>query len=199
MIDWKQKLKNQWVQIEISRVQPGKPGKFLRLVSFSFEYSSDCPIDCGQYFQCFQSTAQFSAASTSHIVLCFGCARSRATLLVAFQWNSSWNLTLTTILYSNIHCAYIYIYIQCFHSSAPLTAASTSSASRVLPQWVLSVLPRLPIFPHWLLPVVHSEEVLAVSWPGHGAQLSGRYCYTKLHPIGHSWYIYNLVIFQIPC
>jgi hypothetical protein len=26
MIDWKQKLKNQWVQIEINQVQPGKTG-----------------------------------------------------------------------------------------------------------------------------------------------------------------------------
>ena len=40
MFDWKQKLKNQWVQIEISRVQPGKPGNFLRLVSFPFQYIS---------------------------------------------------------------------------------------------------------------------------------------------------------------
>ena len=41
MIDWKQKLKNQWVQIEISRVQPGKPGNFLPLGPFPFQYSSD--------------------------------------------------------------------------------------------------------------------------------------------------------------
>ena len=27
MIDWKHKLKNLWVQIEINRVQPGKPLK----------------------------------------------------------------------------------------------------------------------------------------------------------------------------
>ena len=40
MIDWKQKLKNQWVQIEISRVQPGKPGNFLPLGPFPFQYSS---------------------------------------------------------------------------------------------------------------------------------------------------------------
>ena len=30
----------QWVQLEISRVQHGKPGNFLRLVSFTFQYSS---------------------------------------------------------------------------------------------------------------------------------------------------------------
>ena len=41
MIDWKQKLKNQWVQIEISRVQPGKPGNFLPLGPFPFQYSSE--------------------------------------------------------------------------------------------------------------------------------------------------------------
>ena len=35
MVDWKQKLENQWVQIEISRVQPGKADNFLRLGSFS--------------------------------------------------------------------------------------------------------------------------------------------------------------------
>ena len=40
MVDWKQKLKNHWVQREISRVQPSKPGNFLPLVSFSFEYNS---------------------------------------------------------------------------------------------------------------------------------------------------------------
>ena len=44
MIDWKQKLKNQWVQIEISRVQPGKPGNFLPLGPFPFQYSSDTPL-----------------------------------------------------------------------------------------------------------------------------------------------------------
>ena len=43
MIDWKQKLKNQWVQIEISRVQPGKPGNFLPLGPFPFQYSSALP------------------------------------------------------------------------------------------------------------------------------------------------------------
>ena len=45
MIDWKQKLKNQWVQIEISRLQPGKPVSFLRLVSFLFKCSSEPFID----------------------------------------------------------------------------------------------------------------------------------------------------------
>ena len=40
MIDWKQKLKNQWVQIEISRVQPGKPCNLLPLGPFPFQYSS---------------------------------------------------------------------------------------------------------------------------------------------------------------
>ena len=40
MIDWKQKLKNQWVQIEISHVQPGIPGNFLPLGPFPFQYSS---------------------------------------------------------------------------------------------------------------------------------------------------------------
>ena len=40
MFDWKQKLNNQWVQIEINRRQPGKPGNFFRLVSFPFQYSS---------------------------------------------------------------------------------------------------------------------------------------------------------------
>ena len=47
MIDWKQKLKNQWVQIEISRVQPGKPGNFLPLGPFPFQYSSDLTGDEG--------------------------------------------------------------------------------------------------------------------------------------------------------
>ena len=40
MVDWKQKLKNQWVQIIINRVKPGKPGNFLRMVSFPFQNSS---------------------------------------------------------------------------------------------------------------------------------------------------------------
>ena len=42
MVDWKQKLKNQWVKIKISCVQPDKPDNFLRLVSFPFQYSSEC-------------------------------------------------------------------------------------------------------------------------------------------------------------
>ena len=37
MIDWKQKLMNQWFRIEISHVQPGN---FLRLGSFPFQYNS---------------------------------------------------------------------------------------------------------------------------------------------------------------
>ena len=40
MVDCKQKLKNQLVQIEINRVQPGKPskpGNFFQLVSFPFQ------------------------------------------------------------------------------------------------------------------------------------------------------------------
>ena len=41
MVDWKQKLNTQWVQIEINRVQPGKPGNFLRLGSFPFQCSTD--------------------------------------------------------------------------------------------------------------------------------------------------------------
>ena len=40
MVDWKQKLKNQWVQIEINRIQLGQPGNFFLMVSFSFQYSS---------------------------------------------------------------------------------------------------------------------------------------------------------------
>ena len=40
MSDWKIKLKNQWVEIEISCVQPGKPGNLLQLVFFPFQYSS---------------------------------------------------------------------------------------------------------------------------------------------------------------
>ena len=40
IIAWKQKLKNQMVRIEISRVQPGKPGNFLPLGSFPFQCSS---------------------------------------------------------------------------------------------------------------------------------------------------------------
>ena len=47
MIDWKQKLKNQWVQIEISRVQAGKPGNFLPLGSFPFQYSGDMTHSVG--------------------------------------------------------------------------------------------------------------------------------------------------------
>ena len=31
----------QWVQIEIGRVQPGKPGNFFQLVCFPFQYSSE--------------------------------------------------------------------------------------------------------------------------------------------------------------
>ena len=47
MIDWKQKLKNQWVQIEISRVQPGKPGNILQLGPFPFQYSSEETLAMG--------------------------------------------------------------------------------------------------------------------------------------------------------
>ena len=52
MIDWKQKLKNQWVQIEISRVQPGKPGNFLPLGPFPFQYSSGDGASTGR--ACYQ-------------------------------------------------------------------------------------------------------------------------------------------------
>ena len=41
MIGWKQKLKTQWVKIEIDCVQPGRPGNFFRLVFFPFQYSSE--------------------------------------------------------------------------------------------------------------------------------------------------------------
>ena len=40
MIDWKQKLKKQWVHIEISRAQPGKHDNFLQMYSFPFQYST---------------------------------------------------------------------------------------------------------------------------------------------------------------
>ena len=41
MLNWTQRLKNKWVQIEISCLQPGKPGNFLPLGSFPFQYSSE--------------------------------------------------------------------------------------------------------------------------------------------------------------
>ena len=45
LIDWKQKIKNQKVQIEINRVQPGlNPCNFLQLVSFPFQYTSDTAL-----------------------------------------------------------------------------------------------------------------------------------------------------------
>ena len=44
LIDWNQKIKNQKVQIEINRVQPGNLGNFLRLVSFHFQYTSDSAL-----------------------------------------------------------------------------------------------------------------------------------------------------------
>ena len=48
MIDWKQKLRNQWVQIEIGHVQPCKPGKFLAtgLLSLNTAVTLLCPLLC---------------------------------------------------------------------------------------------------------------------------------------------------------
>ena len=43
--DWLATDAKEWVQIEISRVQPGKPGNFMPLVTFLFQYSSDTQND----------------------------------------------------------------------------------------------------------------------------------------------------------